>query len=281
MKVYEIITNRIIEMLEHGQIPWNRPWDVHNPVNLVSRKEYRGVNVLMLSHTGFKSPYWLTFNQAQMLGGHVKRGEKGLPVVFWSMVKGKADTNGEEEMFPLLRYHTVFNLEQIEGIAIPETEKIEFKFNPIAECESVMSGMPQRPMIQHGGNQASYSPGQDIIRMPRKDSFQSIESYYGTLFHETVHSTGHKDRLNRVSISEPHAFGSETYSKEELIAELGASFLCSHTGISNVTIENQAGYIQNWLRKLKNDKRLIIIAASHAQKAVDFILGRKQENHEN
>lgn len=273
MKVYEIITNKIIEQLDNGCIPWNRPWDVHMPMNLVSKKAYRGVNILLLSFTGFKSPYFLTYKQAEMLGGNVVKGQKGFPVVYWNTTKVK-DKDEEEKAIPFLLYHTVFNVEQCKNIPVPETVKAEF--NPIEDCEAVITGMPNKPEIVHKGDRACYSILKDMIYMPNRDNFYTPEQYYGTLFHEEVHATGHASRLNRKSISEPNGFGMEEYSKEELIAEIGASFLCAETGISSHTIENQTNYIGNWLKRLRDDKRLIVVAACHAQTAVDYILNRNQ-----
>jgi antirestriction protein ArdC len=279
MKVYEIITNKIIEQLDNGCIPWNCPWDVHMPMNLVSKKEYRGVNILLLSFTGFKSPYFLTYKQAEMLGGNVVKGQKGFPVVYWNTTKIKKEEE-EEKAVPFLLYHTVFNVEQCNNIPVPETVRVETL--PIENCEAVITGMPNKTEVVHGGDRACYSISKDMIYMPHRNNFHSIEQYYGTLFHEEVHATGHATRLNRKSISKPNGFGGEDYSKEELIAEIGASFLCAETGISSHTIENQTNYIGNWLKRLRDDKRLIVVAACHAQKAVDYILNRNQgeERHE-
>lgn len=274
MKVYDIVTDRIISMLDKGIIPWHKPWNVPMPKNLISKKEYKGINILMLSFSEFASPYWLTYKQAKDLGGKVRTGAKGLPVVYWNFVKVKSDSS-EGKSIPFLKYHTVFNLEQCEGIPAPDNNKAEIK--PLEECERVVTGMPNKPIILHGGDKACYSPKTDTVMIPNKNHFIGIEEYYSTLFHELSHSTGSDKRLNRASLTEPHAFGSETYSKEELIAEIGSSFLCSITGIEGKTIDNQAGYISNWLEKLKNDKKLIITASSHAQKAVDYILNKAGE----
>ncbi len=273
--VYEIITDRIIDLLDKGIVPWQRPWTVEMPMNLVSKKPYRGVNILMLSWTDFKSPYWLTYKQALDLKGNVKKGAKGIPVVFWHFMKAKAEGSDEDikKSFPFMRY---FNVEQCEGIPVPQDNKAEIE--PIEKCERVINRMPHKPKIFHGGNKACYYPSKDTVAMPVKESFHSIERYYGTAFHELVHSTGHVSRLNRKGINDISAFGSETYSKEELIAEIGASFLCGITGIENQTISNQASYVGSWLSKLRNDKKLIITAASQAQKAADYIMNRKEDS---
>lgn len=275
MAAYEVITNSIIELLDKGIVPWHRPWKVEMPKNLVTKKTYRGVNILMLSWTDFKSPYWLTYKQAKDLKGYVKSGAKGIPVVYWQFVKVKGNDSDEqiEKNIPFLRYYTVFNVEQCDGIKVPE-EKADIK--PIEECERVINGMPNRPKIIYGGDQACYIPSRDIIRLPHKEHFGKMEEHYATAFHELVHSTGHASRLNRKGINEAHVFDSETYSKEELVAEIGASFLCSLSGIESKTIGNQAAYVGSRLSKLRNDKKLIITAASLAQKAADYILNKRE-----
>jgi antirestriction protein ArdC len=279
-KVYELTTNRILEQLQKGIIPWQRPWRIEMPRNLVTRKPYRGINILLLSFTEYQSPYWLTYKQAKDLKGFVKSGEKGTPIVYWSMlpVKTKDNEDEVEKVIPFLKYHIVFNAEQCQDIPIPKDNLIDF--TPIDECEKVISNMPERPAIRFGGNKACYIPSQDTVGMPKKETFLTVEEYYSTLFHELVHSTGHVSRLNRKSINEPHAFGSDTYSKEELVAEIGSSFLCGITGIASQTIENNANYVGNWLTRLRNDKKLIITAASHAQRACDFIQNKKQRSKE-
>ena len=269
-KIYEVVTDKIISLLEQNIIPWRKPWDVQFPMNMITGKQYRGINIMLLSYSGYQSPYWLTYKQAQTLKGNVRKGEKGSMVVYWNFVKIQSD-NDVEKKIPFMKYYTVFNVEQCEGIPVPEASKIEF--NPLTECEAVINNFLNKPLIEHGGNRASYSVKQDLIRMPHKETFNSVQGYYGTLFHEMTHSTGNASRLNRKTITESNGFGSENYSKEELIAEIGASFLCAVAGIENQTIENQANYIKNWLLRLKDDKQMIISASSQAQKATDYILG--------
>ena len=278
-KVYEIVTDKIISLLEQGVIPWHKPWDVTMPMNLVSKKPYRGINTLLLSHMGYKSPYWLTFNQAKRLGGHIKKNSKGMPVVFWNMIQGKDDSEGEKTV-PLLRYHTIFNSEQCENIPVPEIDKREF--NPIEECERVVENMPNRPTIEYGGKRACYIPSMDVVQMPHKESFESPEHYYSVLDHELIHACGAEKRLNRKSIAEISHFGSEQYGIEELIAQIGSSYLCCLTGIENQTIDNSAAYIATWLDKIRKDRRMILVASGKAQQSVDYILNTLgQENHEN
>lgn len=282
-KVYDVINSRIMELLEQGTVPWRKPWNAENniPKNLISMKDYRGVNVFLLSCMPYSSSYWLTFKQVQDRGGYVRKGEKSTPVVFWKWIDKKdADTQDDEitgtkGKVPLLRYYSVFNLDQVDGIKAPEPKEIIAEFNPIQKAEEIIATMPLRPDIRYGGNRAYYSPSNDYIQLPHQHTFQSPEEYYSTAFHELAHATGHSSRVGRKSILEPSYFGSHEYSKEELVAEMGAAFLCGHTGIENRTIENSAAYIQGWLRKLKDDRTLLIHAAAQAQKAADFILNRK------
>jgi len=280
MNVYEVINKRIMELLENGIVPWKKPWKAASgmPRNLVSKKEYRGVNVFMLSCMPYGSPYWMTFKQIKEKGGHVRQGEKATPVIFWKWLE-RSDPDGVTEtrngMIPMLRYYNVFNLEQTEGIPIPEPKVINNPFNPIENAEQILAGMPLKPNIFHGGNKACYSPTKDTIQLPTQYSFSLPEEYYCTAFHELIHSTGHTIRIGRISILEPTYFGSHDYSKEELVAEMGAAFLCGYTGIEQKTIENSAAYIQGWLKVLKRDKTMLVHAAAQAQKGADYILNRK------
>lgn len=281
MNVYDVINKRIMELLEQGTVPWRKPWNVtvNYPKNLVSGREYRGVNVFLLSSQQYSSPYWVTFKQVQDKGGHVIKGKKSTPVIFWKWIERKDAEESEEHAgngkVPLLRYYNVFNLEQTVGIILPEPEEVHSPFDPIERAEEVIGSMPLLPDIRHGGNRACYSPSLDYIQLPHQHTFSSPEAYYSTAFHELSHATGHQSRLGRKTILEPSYFGSHEYSKEELIAEMGAAFLCGHCGIEQKTIENSAAYIAGWLKSLKNDKTLLVHAAAHAQKASDYILNRK------
>ncbi|GFE56801.1 ArdC family protein [Geobacter sp. AOG1] len=283
MNVYEIINNRIMELLEQGTIPWRKPWNAesNNPKNLISKKSYRGINHFLLSCTPYHSPYWLTFKQVQDKGGHVKKGERSTMVIFWKWLD--KSTEGiilnetlSTSKIPILRYYNVFNIDQTEGISPPTTEETQNDHEPLPGPEQIIKNMPLRPELRFGGNKAYYSPSLDYIQLPNLSTFDSPEEYYSTLFHELVHSTGHISRLGRKSILEPSYFGSHEYSKEELVAEMGAAFLCGYTGIEQRTIENSAAYIQGWLRELKNDKTLLIHAAAQAQKGADYILNKKE-----
>lgn len=285
MNVYEMINSRITELLEQGTVPWKKPWNAENrqPANLISKKAYRGVNVFLLTCQSYFSPYWLTFNQCKERGGFVKRGEKGTPVIFWKWLDKTTEDDSVPSVngkIPLLRYYTVFNVEQCEGIKAPAVIQACNLFSPIEKADLVLQYMPMKPEIRHGGSRAYYSPSLDYIQLPEMQSFCSAEEYHNTLFHECIHATGHANRLARKSILEPSYFGSHEYSKEELVAEMGAAFLSAHAGIANQTIENSAAYIQGWLKALKNDRTLMVYAAAQAQKAAEFVLNQQAEQEE-
>ncbi|TSK08817.1 MAG: DUF1738 domain-containing protein [Geobacter sp.] len=281
MNVYDVVNQRIMELLERGTIPWRKTWNGGSsmPMNLISKKEYRGVNVFLLGCQEFGSQWWLTFKQVQDRGGYVKKGSKSTPVVFWKWIDRKdgdepvgEGEQGDGGKVPLLRFYNVFNLEQTEGIEAPKTEEVSNTFTPIERAEQIVAGMPYRPEINHGGNVAAYSPVLDYVKMPTPEAFLSSEEYYSTLFHELTHSTGHASRVGRKGILEPSYFGSHEYSKEELVAEMGAAFLCGHAGIEQRVLDNSAAYIQGWLKSLRNDRTFLIHAAAQAQKASDYIL---------
>ena len=282
--VYSLITERIITMLEQEIIPWKKPWkggEAGFPKNFVTGRRYSGVNAFLLAMTHFESPYFLTFKQAKDKGGYIRKDEKGFPVIYCnksSAIKEDKET-GETttEHFGFLRYYTVFNVAQTEGITIPVPEGETVKeFHPLEDCEAIRQGYRGSPEIIHKEQRAYYSPFMDIINMPRPGSFDSEETYYAALFHEMTHSTGHVNRLKREGIYEPHSFGDAVYSKEELIAEMGAAFLCAHASIAPVTLQNSASYIAGWLKQLRNDKKLVISAAAQAQKAANLILGQTE-----
>jgi antirestriction protein ArdC len=276
---YQVITDRVITLFEQGVIPWQKPWQSEQllPQNLISRKAYRGVNVFLLHAMMYESPFWLTYKQAQELGGNVKRGEKSCPVVFWKWLD--VDEDNERKRVPFLRYYSVFNIAQCEGIEahVPKTEQTKREHNPIEAGERIVLAMPSRPEIKHGLDRAFYSPSGDFVGMPLPGQFRSGQDYYSVLFHELTHSTGHESRLNRKGVNgadgEWSAFGSQSYSKEELVAEMGAAFLCGQAGIVERTLDNSAAYIGAWLARLKDDRRLVVQSAAQAQKAADFILG--------
>ncbi len=278
--VYQRITARVLEQLENGTVPWHKPWsgDDAAPQNLLSRKAYRGINSFLLACMPFDSPFWLTYRQAKQLGGSVRQGEKSTPVVFWKWLDHEDVETGETERIPLLRYYNVFNSTQCElpdGKVPEQPAGPTNDFEPIERCERVIVKMPSKPVIRHDANAAYYQPNCDSIHLPKRERFDAHEEYYSTAFHELVHATGHASRLNRSGITDVAAFGGQSYSKEELVAEMGAAFLCGHCGIENSTIENSSAYIAGWLRKLRNDKKLVVRAAAAAQKAADYILDRQ------
>lgn len=218
----------------------------------------------------YESPSWLTFRQATELGGNVRKGEKSCPVVFWKPLKIEDRESGEEKEIPILRIYHVFNAAQCDGLkdAPPVTNKIV-----TVKPAEIVAGMPQPPGIKHGMISAFYSPLEDCVGMPNRERFDTEEGYFATLFHELVHSTGHESRLKRSTLTAGSGFNSDPYTKEELIAEMGAAFLCGHAEIIERTIDSSAAYIKGWLERIRDDKTLIVQAAAQAQKAVDFILG--------
>ncbi|MDA2930617.1 zincin-like metallopeptidase domain-containing protein [Acidobacteria bacterium AH-259-O06] len=284
---YEVITDKILEKLEQGVIPWRQPWSTEMPKNVVSKKAYRGINVFLLGSMGYANPYWLTFRQAKQLGGHIRRGEKSTPVIFWKVYEkdtGEVAEDGESivKRMPVLRYYSVFNVQQCEGIPedkIPALENAR-DFQPIEEAEKTVQGMPNPPKIEHREARAFYRPSVDTVNMPQTEAFTGDEEYYSTLFHELTHSTGHQSRLGRLDTDNLAPFGSKDYSQEELVAEMGAAFLCGHCGIVDRILDNSASYIAGWLGRLRSDEKLIVIAGAQAQKAADFILNQGGRDHD-
>jgi len=275
--VYDIVTERILAELEKGQVPWRKPWRTLPPANLISKKPYRGINMFLLALAGYGSQYWLTYRQAQALGGNVRKGAHGTKIVFWKFDKYEtetADGEAEERTSAFLRYYTVFNLEQTEGLkallALPPAR-------PIESAEVIVEGMPNAPAFEQGFR-ASYTPSHDTVTMPSRTAFESQAEYYSTLFHELTHSTGHGKRLARDGFDRPQMFVSESYSREELIAEMGSAMLCGVAGIEQATVANSVAYLKSWIARLKSDSRLVVQAASAAQKAADYIRGESQDS---
>ena len=283
--VYQMVTDFIIGKLESGVVAWRRPWKagvgltVYSPCNYVSKAPYKGINAFMLFSMPYEKQYYMTCKQANDLGGKVKKGEKGQFVVFWTFLffneagkKVRLEKDASKKV-PLLRYYTVFNVEQIEGIEFSYDTPEITEFNEIEICEQIVTNMPNKPTIDHkGGNQAYYTRCFDRVSMPVKNAFHEEAKYYSTLFHELVHSTGHEKRLNREELIKHDGFGGDNYSKEELTAEFGAAFLCAAAGIETATIENTAAYIKSWIKSLKTDKTMLIQAAGKAQRATEYIL---------
>jgi antirestriction protein ArdC len=283
--VFDIVTDQLIAALERGTVPWRKSWDAGGfqlPRNLVSGKPYQGINFFILSVAGerFASPYWLTFRQARERGGSVRKGETGTPVFFWRVYdrqagegEGGPDREGQEKRF-VARYYTVFNVEQCDGIEYPRPKRTVRTIGQLETCEHTIAPYARPPSVRHGGTVASYSPIGDVVNMPERSVFHTAEGYYSVLFHELVHSTGHPKRLARFEPGEPPPpFGSPDYSREELVAEMGAAFLCARAGIGNQTLEDSASYIAGWLRVLEADKRAVVFAAAAARKAAELIAG--------
>ena len=283
--VYQIITNRIIEQLAQNVVPWRKPWtEAGHPQNLFTKRPYSGINTWLLASLGYGQNYFLTWKQIKAVGGSVKKGEKGTMVVFWKRAEPQPD-NGMEpaQKNAVLRYYFVFNVAQIDNL--PEVLSIpqpEHGVSRIGACDEIMERMPNCPDIRHGRHKAYYDPAKDYINMPKQGSFGSAESYYCTLFHELVHSTGHRSRLGRKEVTEPNGFGSDPYSIEELTAEIGACYLNSVAGIADSEFDSSVSYIKGWIEQLRGDKRMIVHASSQAQKAADYILNasRPQGNTE-
>lgn len=270
-KIYEMITNQIIEKLEAGTVPWKKPFTNGIPRNWKTQKPYRGINLFLLDGGG----EYATFKQIKEAGGKVKRGSKSQIVIFWKMLDIEDQETEEKKKVPMLRYYRVFKIgEQTDGLE-PKQEFEKYEHDPIEEAEKIKDNYFNAPSYSFNSGGAWYKPFEDHINVPPKEDFEDIHEYYSTLFHEMIHSTGHESRLNREGIVKHNRFGSKDYSKEELVAELGASMLCGITGISNETIDNSASYINSWLQKLKDDKTLIVKAGQQAQKASDYIQGIK------
>jgi len=283
--VYQIVTDRIITELQAGTIPWRKPWAgaEHGAFNRITRKPYSFLNQLLLKHDG----EYASLQQWNSLGGIVRKGEKSEVVVFWKKLENKepdsTDENSEEvkDEKPkyVLRYYRVFHVSQVDGVKPLELAKRLRSATPDAEAEAVFRNYLDLTEIRFEdcfSDEAYYSPSQDLIHLPLMSQFQDASEYYSTAFHEAIHSTGHANRLNREGVKKV-SFGSNTYSKEELVAETGASFLCHILGIgTESSVKNSASYIQGWLNVLKRDARLIVSAAGQAEKAVRYILDCSQ-----
>jgi antirestriction protein ArdC len=281
--VYTRVTNKIVADLERGNLTWLQPWQAGHQAGPVSRplraggKAYRGINVLMLwaaaMEKGYSCPLWFTYKQAAELGGQVRKGEKGSLVVYADKFTktGTDDKGADVEIeIPFMKGYTVFNAEQIDGLpghfyaTVPPLSTAINRLDPV---ERFITNT--KATIEHGGNRAFYAPGPDLVQMPELQTFRDSESYYATLAHEMTHWTRHETRLNR-DLGRKR-FADAGYAMEELVAEIGAAFLCADLGITPETREDHAAYVESWLTVLKNDKRAIFTAASHAQKAADYL----------
>ncbi len=270
--IYTEITERIIAEMEQGQIPWRKPWMTAGlAISHTTGKPYSLLNQMLLGRAG----EYLTFKQVRAEGGRVRKGEKARMVVFWKWLEKEDEETGETTQIPFLKYYNVFHIDQCEGISAKYAQKLTETANADETAEKIISDYVQREgvqMINEQGNAAYYQPATDKIVLPLMKQFAKTAEYYSTAFHEMVHSTGHMKRLARLEA--PAHFGSEDYSKEELIAEIGSSALVFYCGLETPhSFRNNAAYIQNWLSVLKNDKRLIVSAAGKAEKAFNYILG--------
>ena len=290
--IYTEVTQRIITQLEQGVCPWKSPYfsKVGFPRNYSSGNRYQGINVFLLGSLRYTSPYFLTFLQAKELGGHVRKGEKGSLVIkygtYTKETEGAAGGESAEEKRKFLKGYTVFHASQIEGVTFPEPEAApELATSDVCNrAREIVAAMPKAPAMREGSAVPCYRPSTDSVHMPERRFFTSEEAYYSTLFHELSHSTGHQSRLARASLLENKGIDAEgearkTYAEEELVAEMGASFVCAHAGIIEAELENSAAYLQGWIDALKSKdaKGWIIRAASQAQKAADFILNIQPE----
>lgn len=287
--LYQEVTSKIISMLEQGVAPWRRTWSTYGLAkNYATGHVYTGINFILMNNTVHHVPYFMTFNQVRTMGGKLKKGAKAEKVIYFNVVYKDRDNRtvssdeathlynigAEVKTLKFIKYYNVFNISDLEGIEL-DIPEIHLKPNEkIGKCESIVENMPKCPEIKHIDSKgAFYSPGLDIVNMPQIEQFESAEEYYATLFHELIHSTGHATRLTREEVMNPHAFGSKPYSREELVAEMGASFLCSSVQIDfDKIFENNVAYLAGWLKVLKEDSKFIFKVASEAQKGVDFIL---------
>jgi antirestriction protein ArdC len=281
--VYTRITADLVAKLEAGVRPWHQPWNAAHAAGGVSRplrnngQPYQGINILVLWVTamdkGYSCPLWLTFNQAKEAGGFVRKGEKGTTVVYANTFeKTETDDDGTEttERIPFLKAYTVFNAQQVEGLPGHYYARAEAPKNLAERLDRVEAFFAATAAdTRHGGDRAYYSPSADYIQMPPYDSFQSRESYYATRAHESIHWTKHERRLARSF--ESKRFGDHGYAVEELVAEMGAAFLCADLGITPEVMPEHASYLQAWLKVMKADKRAIFTAASHASKAAEYL----------
>jgi len=283
LDIYQLVTDQIIALLEKGIIPWQRPWtNAGIPMNLLSKRHYRGINLWLLLSLNYEQNYFLTWDQIKQVGGSVNKDEHGHMVVFWKPTQKKENEPADEKVkhIPMLRYYKVFNVSQCRDIPkdlIPVVDGSREPVDSIQECEAILSTMADTPHLSFMGKQAYYNIEKDEVVLPQLKSFRTSTGYYGTLFHELVHSTGAAKRLNRKTLTELVPFGSPNYAMEELIAEMGSAYLCGFTGILPNGIKNTVAYLDNWLEVFKKDKRFLITASGQAQMAVDFILGRKEE----
>ena len=272
MDIYKEVTDRIIAQMENGIIPWQKPWVAAGScISHVTGKPYSLLNQMMLGKAG----EYVTFKQCQQEGGRVRKGEKASMVVFWKWIETEDEETHEKKEVSFLRYYNVFHIDQCEGLSAKHDEPLPRTADPNEKAEAFIADYLLRfgvKLIHQSGDRAYYQPSFDRVVLPCMEQFKETAEYYSTAFHELTHSTGHESRLNR--LEKVAFFGTEAYSKEELVAEIGAAALVNHAGLETAnSFRNSAAYIQNWLSVLKNDKRFIVSAAGKAEKAVNLILG--------
>lgn len=264
---YDVVVKAILAEMDKGVVPWNRDWTMGLPKNAESGRAYNGINVFLLAIRDFTDSRWLTFNQIAKMKGKVKKGEKATQIVLWTFVESR--DKQDKRNIPLLRYYNVFNVEQVEGIDFPPDTRA---INDLPSAEEIVLGYADKPkIVEENLGKPSYIPKRDIVTMPKRAQFSSDDAYYHTLFHELIHSTGAEQRLNRMGVANFDGFGTDQYSEEELIAEFGASFLDATANISDVA-KKSAAYIAGWKSKITDNPKILVHAASKAQKAADYIL---------
>ena len=267
--IYNTLTDSLIEALENVETgSWKMPWDCAEgglPVNIASGKAYRGVNVLQLWVAGYGSSVWGTYKQWKAKGGQVQKGERGVTIVFYKPIE-KVKADGTKDKFLLARAYTVFNIEQTDIEPVETTDEITDPVAIDATADTYLASLGA--VVKHGGGRAFYQPREDFIQLPQRDDFHDTAGYYSTSFHEHTHWTGNSKRVDRDLTGR---FGDESYAFEELVAELGAAFLCHKTGVTKQPREDHAKYLKSWLKVLKNDEKAIFTASSKAQQAVDWM----------
>ena len=273
--VFQMVTDRILDMLSTNTIPWHCPW-IRTGASCISYSTGRPYSLLNQLLLGGQPGEYITFNQAKAAGGNVRKGEKSRFVVFWKLLEGKDKDTGETITIPLLKYYNVFRIDQCEHIlprwAVSVQPQQGGSLVPDEKGEKLILDYVDRSGVTYitdKSDRAYYSPASDTIVVPELAQFTELSEFYSCAFHEIIHSTGAEKRLNRLGDNYMH----EAYSKEELVAEIGAAFLCNHCGIeTDASFRNSVSYVQGWAKALKNDKRLIVWAAGKAEKAVDYVL---------
>lgn len=276
--VAEVVAEMIAKMLENGVSPWHQPWTSGNPRS-INGHFYRGWNAILLGFNNYSDPRYLTFKRVKELGGSVRKGEKSHYVYLWQINKkeviDKETGKKEIKQYAFAKSYCVFNVEQCDGLDLPPCKGFNKDNNPIEQAEKIWNNYQDKPELLHNAKSAFYCPSGDYISIPKMSQFENSEAYYATLFHEAVHSTGAKHRLDRLTND---SFGSEKYGKEELVAEIGAQLLCQSIGITR-TLDNAVAYCKSWSKAIKEmPANAVLNAASQAQKAVDHILGVKYDD---